>query len=137
MMRPEDRLLNTVVPRGDRQQHRPHRRLIAHVAAGQKGQRAKAHPAAQQVAAVDVLDEGFVLFQRALIDRLFRPKYRLRGGTGRHGHLLQSRQPETGRVSARSSTLTIGPPVSMAMRECGTSSARATCTIRNSTIAVM
>ena len=37
MIRPEDELLDAVVPRGDCQQHRAYRRVIAHIAAGQKG----------------------------------------------------------------------------------------------------
>src|ERR1700730_15278471 len=80
-MRPKDELLDAIVPCGDRQQHRADRRMIAHIAAGQKGQRAKAHAASDEIAAIDVLDESLVFLQSALIDRLFGPKHRPRWGT--------------------------------------------------------
>ena len=54
MIRPEDELLDPVVPRGNGQQHRAYRRVIAHIAAGQKRQRAEADGTAEQIATIDI-----------------------------------------------------------------------------------
>ena len=68
MIGAEDRVLYAVIPRRHRAQRFLHRIDLADIAAGQHGQRAETDRAAQDAAAIDVLDELAVL-GRARSDR--------------------------------------------------------------------
>ena len=76
LMRIEQQRLHAVVEVGHRAQHRLHRVGIAHRAAGQHGERAERHRAAQQIAPVDIGDQFAAVIERRLVDAAFRPEDR-------------------------------------------------------------
>ena len=76
MIGPEDDALHLVVPGGDRAQHGLHLAVFAHVAAGEKGQRAETDGSAQHLAPVDLLDQPPVFLEDVLIDPALGPEDR-------------------------------------------------------------
>ena len=72
VVRPEQEVPAPVVPARNGAQHALHRAAVGDIATGQQRQRAEADRAAQQLAAVDLLDERPVLLEHALIDRRLR-----------------------------------------------------------------
>ena len=118
----EDELLDAIVPCRDREQHGAYCGGIAHVAAGQHGERAEAHRAAQEITAIDVLDQRLVLFERTLVDYLPEAGGSRTKGNGRPwtfsflATLGASKKPGS-RAFANGyalSSYTTGPPVTIA-----------------------
>ena len=116
----EQERLHAVVPFRNRAQHALHRAAVGDVAAGEHRQRAEADRAAQDLPAVDLLDQLAVLVQHALVDALARTEDRWRRRSDRHA------QPPGRRRRAGRSSSTTGPPVIIAASVFGTSSASAT-----------
>src|ERR1700738_2535727 len=142
---PEDRPLHGIIPRRHRAQPVLDGFFLAHVTAGQQRERAERERAAQHPTAIEILDQRPAFLEHGPIDGLSRAKERRRADSKAHGITAQCLAwvspagwaPDIASAAPTSLSSKTGPPVIMATRLRGTSSASIRCTATKATIADM